>query len=532
MVVYGRNDNYGYNLPKRVALSLNNFAELLDAPGDEIIFVDYNSPDSAPTFPEAIADTLTEGAKGLLRVIRVRPRDIPRNALNPKLKTNEPLARNVGFRRSNPDNRWVLSTNTDMIFLPKSRTSLSKIVSSLNDGQYGLPRFEIPETVWESMPRTDPDYVLHELDGLASRLNLRHIVTVDPPHIFDGPGDFQLFLRKDLFDIRGADEDMTKGWHVDSNLAKRVSFFRGEVVSLLDQLEGYHCDHTKQVTPAHKAGAESNSLLLKVKLVGQSSLEKQAHTWGLQGKELEEITLPPGNSLGKVNDFVSSAIDPQTNYSSSQYNSSGWDVNSIPTEHVIPFLADLFAHYPPGQQVIWIGPDSELRSQVLKIFGLMGLEIRLHEPEIKRKWIPLVEDKTRWGPNSPTYVVVFDFSLWSLGADQHVGVITRAMLRNLQALARKAKSRTVNHVIGINVVGNSVESEFGRYVLCATAPFSIGLRHGSLSTGRRISSIRNVVLYSRRVVRRIVRTLLRIVTASTGLRLERRLSQGADERSP
>ena len=54
VVVYGRNDNYGYNLHKRAAISLNCIAEVLDGHSDEIIFVDYNTPDDYPTFPEAI----------------------------------------------------------------------------------------------------------------------------------------------------------------------------------------------------------------------------------------------------------------------------------------------------------------------------------------------------------------------------------------------------------------------------------------------------------------------------------------------
>ena len=52
-ILYGRNDNYGYNLHKRAALSFNCIAEVLDET-DEIIFVDYNTPDDFPTFPEAI----------------------------------------------------------------------------------------------------------------------------------------------------------------------------------------------------------------------------------------------------------------------------------------------------------------------------------------------------------------------------------------------------------------------------------------------------------------------------------------------
>ena len=63
VVLYGRNDNYGYNLHKRAALSLNCMAEVLTDPSDEIMFVDYNTPDDFPTFPEAIQDTLTKRAR-------------------------------------------------------------------------------------------------------------------------------------------------------------------------------------------------------------------------------------------------------------------------------------------------------------------------------------------------------------------------------------------------------------------------------------------------------------------------------------
>lgn len=51
VILYGRNDSYGYNLHKRAALSFNCIAEMLDAPDDEILFVDYNTPDDFPTFP-------------------------------------------------------------------------------------------------------------------------------------------------------------------------------------------------------------------------------------------------------------------------------------------------------------------------------------------------------------------------------------------------------------------------------------------------------------------------------------------------
>ena len=49
VIVYGRNDTHGYNHHRRVALSLNCLAEVLTDPADEIIFVDYNTPDELPT---------------------------------------------------------------------------------------------------------------------------------------------------------------------------------------------------------------------------------------------------------------------------------------------------------------------------------------------------------------------------------------------------------------------------------------------------------------------------------------------------
>ena len=119
VVVYGRNDHHGYNLHKRAAISLNCLAEVLRDPDDELIFVDYNSPDDTPTFPEAIADTLTAYARSKLRILRVRGRIHRRFADRTDLPVVEAVARNIGVRRSNAANRWILSTNTDIVLLPR-----------------------------------------------------------------------------------------------------------------------------------------------------------------------------------------------------------------------------------------------------------------------------------------------------------------------------------------------------------------------------------------------------------------------------
>ena len=101
---------------------------------DEILFVGYNTPDDFHTVPEAIADTLTENAKRRLRIFRVRPKHHAPFAARTHLKTIEPVARKVAVRQSNPAHRWILSTNTEILFLPRVGTSHSGIVAALPRG--------------------------------------------------------------------------------------------------------------------------------------------------------------------------------------------------------------------------------------------------------------------------------------------------------------------------------------------------------------------------------------------------------------
>ena len=102
VILYGRNDSYGYNLHKRAVLSLNCISELLDNDDDEILFVDYNTSSVFPSFPEAVSDLLTEMQKKILKVLRVSEQMHYANyGDKTSLKTLEPVARNVAIRRTN-----------------------------------------------------------------------------------------------------------------------------------------------------------------------------------------------------------------------------------------------------------------------------------------------------------------------------------------------------------------------------------------------------------------------------------------------
>src|SRR5262249_55038618 len=142
------------------------------------------------------------------------------------LLATEPHTRNIGIRRSNPRNRWILSSNTDMIFVLRGNIStLADAVRDLPDGQYVAPRMELPEPVWESFPRSDPQAVMSMCAELGPKLHLHEVAIRVPYMRYDSPGDFQLMPRQALFDICGFDERMTHGWHADSNMCKRMFLF-------------------------------------------------------------------------------------------------------------------------------------------------------------------------------------------------------------------------------------------------------------------------------------------------------------------
>ncbi len=374
-VLYGRNDNYGYNLHKRAALSLNCMAEVLTDPDDEILFVDYNTDDDFPTFPEAIQDTLTERARRILRVLRVRPSVHARWKKSTHLFTLEPPARNVAVRRSNENNRFILSTNTDMIFVPRRGMSLTELVRDLPYGYYGLPRFEIPETLWESLDRKDPRGVIEMVGRWGWNFYLNEIVYGSHGNKFDAPGDFQLIERKDLFEIDGFNEEMLLGWHVDSNMAKRLGFLHEDTGGLTDSCFGYHCDHTRQVTPMHKSTAPMNDLNVFVDGVREAHLAGQRESWGCANDDIEEISLirPVSNAyLGALETAITEPLQSplETWY---RYNEYKDKINYDP-RHVLPFLLDIVVCAPRDLQICYFGGHKAMFELLCSALRRIGFE--------------------------------------------------------------------------------------------------------------------------------------------------------------
>lgn len=481
LILYGRNDSHGYNLHKRAAISLNCMAEVLRHPDDEIVFVDYNTPDDLPTFPEAIQDTLTERARALTRVIRLRPEHHALFADRTHLPALEPVARNVALRRSNPHNRWVLSTNTDMIFvLPKQYDGLGDVVADLEDGYYHLPRFELPEGIWESYDRRDPVDIIQRTGKAGAAYHLDEIVLGSRDVLFDAPGDFQLALRQDLLNIDGFHEEMILGWHVDANLGRRMRLLRGEIRSLHDRLRGYHCDHTRMATLVHRRGRKENDSVRFVDKVTTPEIPEQRATFGLPDIAFEEIDLRNPTGRRYVAALDSMGLVPAKAPYSASYVTDSYNRHDYEPAHIVPYVLDLLSSLRPDARIAYAGAKSQTRQLLDQ--GIAGLL-----PEAERFAVShgdvLGLSGSREMPvtdwlQADADIYVFEIASLTTSVDEERARSVEVMSL-FQQLTHTSKPKPVR-IVAINAIHNVFEQLVTSAVNCTPTPFSTRVRHGYL----------------------------------------------------
>ncbi|MDR3468124.1 MAG: hypothetical protein P4M07_19495 [Xanthobacteraceae bacterium] len=470
IVVYGRNDGYGHNLHKRAALSLNCMAEVLSGDDDEIIFVDYNTFDIFPTFPEAIHDVLTARARARLRVLRVRPAVHARlgDGDSAALPVLEAAARNVAIRRSNPRNRWVLSSNTDMIFVPRDRRSLTEIAAGLADGFYGTPRFEVPESLWETFDRRDPAKVISEISALAADFHLHEVVYGSDEFLYDAPGDFQLMLREDLFRIQGFHEGMRRGWHLDANIAKRLSLLRGPIGDALPFVLGYHCDHSRLETHKHAAAGAMDSFDEHVIKVTSPQPPSQPADWGCADEAIEDIRLDGSVNAGHLAALRQAIGARQPGVSEARYRNEDFNQVKVSVAHLLPFLADQFANLPHDFRLCWLGAQDECFAAFTRLWPGLGFR---HPIEV----VPMTA-AAKFGA-ADGFVINFGVPAALPVAD--AGPLLAQIFALLEAEdQRRAGRLPPRRVIGVNAVHNDHDRMMRDHFNAPRTPFPTRLRIG------------------------------------------------------
>jgi hypothetical protein len=494
VILYGRNDSHGYNLHKRAAISFNALAEVMSDPDDEILFVDYNTPDDHPTFPEAIHDTLTEKTKKVMRILRVRPEQHAHLRSKTHLVALEAQSRNVALRRSNPNNRWILYTNTDMLLVPRNEgESLSTILGDLTDGFYQVPRFEIPEMLWEAaFDRRDPAGNLAKLRDWSVRFHLNQIVHNYMPMKYDALGDFQAALREDMFAIHGFDEDMILGWHCDSNLAARLALYRGRVDTLIDRVFGYHCDHTRVAAANNKGRAtRMNDQDRFIWNVASPYVPAQAETWGWPDVEIEEVRLDRDTAYQRFTAGLDKAITPATTpFTGTSLEWQLFEDLTYDLPHTLPFVCDQVLTFPKSTAVLIAPTRPDFLTGFAAAWKGMGFTGPLLVPT-ECDGLPNDLEGVERAPMSSLLpradLLIFEFGLATQTATEPVRTgrvmtpVDKKRLRVLEKLFKRAAAmeaqtrpagrRVARRFIGVNVIYNKFWTAFTDYIGANINPF-------------------------------------------------------------
>ncbi|AYG94283.1 hypothetical protein D8I30_03090 [Brevundimonas naejangsanensis] len=463
VLVYGRNDDYGAKLQRRAALSLNSIAEALTQPDDEIVFVDYNTADEFITFPEAIDDTLTEAARRRLRVVRVRPAFHERRVAADAPAVIESIARNIGLRRTNPANRWVLSTNPDVLMI-SSGTELADALVQVRDGYYGAPRHELPRFMWEQLRRTQPRQAADQVRAWCDRLPLRETVLHHDPDIgFDAPGDFQLAPRADFFAIGGFDERMQRAWHVDSNLAVRMAARLGAPSRLAGGPAVFHCEHTSGTQAKHAAQRQEDSWERFVERAADDPWS-DPH-WGAPEQDFEIIDLNARPARGLASMLADAAGEADSRAMSDVvYGPATYGQLPRHRLHAALFLIDRLLNADRGARLGWIGGDADNREFVSRLLVEAGFQ-------------PL----TGAAEAAEALIIDAPSSRDEAGADAAFWTRLGEWIKG--EAARLAQGLAPRPVLGLNAVHCDFETFLRRHFEVTLAPATTRLRPARLAPG-------------------------------------------------
>ena len=350
--------------------------------GDEIVFVDWNTPIGYPVMPISIKDDLLPKTKSMLRIIRV-PQSVHNLVSEGSNRALiEPLARNVGIRRASPNSKWILSTNTDILFASPSGKNFREIIENLEESLWLTFRFEIPEFVWDDLDRRDPvstsEHVLqwYRDENILNRIRVDSAIGADFL-IPDGVGDFQLATKSLWEKTTGFPEEMKKGWHVDTRLSlqmRRISPNKPQLISDSD-LVIFHQNHLRNSTAYH-GFSETNPLSEVVKPYINSS------SWGLNENVLEEIDLNTQHG-----DIFKSLSSVQRDKSRGSLKSS--DIGDISKRldydlaRTRIFLADEISILAKGSLVHCYSANKKTKLALSEICETFDVKIVFQEPQLR-----------------------------------------------------------------------------------------------------------------------------------------------------
>src|SRR5213075_2676502 len=138
-------------------------------------------------------------------------------------------------------------------------------------------------------------------------------------------------------------------------ISKRLSLHCGRVRSLIEHVYCYHCDHTRQATPAHTGDNAVNDSRRYVDDVIRPDLPEQRESWGCAADRFEEVRLGDAadKSYRAVLNKIVAPLD--RDFIEAVHTDRTYGIREYDAAHVLPFLADLLNHAPRQARLAWCG---------------------------------------------------------------------------------------------------------------------------------------------------------------------------------
>jgi hypothetical protein len=432
IVICGTNDNGGYNLHKRAALTLNTAAELLGA-DDEILFVDFNTSGDLPTLPEAIADTLTPRAAEKTRIIRLR---------SPGL--TEAQALQAGVKAAAAASDWFMFLRLGAILGLDAGADLNSVLRASPPAPVRLAALPLPEAFWGGLDRNAPQETTSAMSAWAARSHL------DPAVIGGAP----VYLA-------------SRTWTQAPTAGETADLGPGA------GLRAYDCSFHGAVTPADwtnlpqafaRSGGNAGAGGVEVFTVHKASADRYV-------RGLTAVVKEP------LSGFLEAAYVPEA------YGGLGYH-----PDHVLPYLLDLVSCVPPNTRIGYVGARTDTFTAFAEAWSAMGAEQPLLTPDLA-PWLDHPK-ATAWPFDA--WVEEAEFFVFEVGAETNQTQETLnaeersriwAVDYSFRQTAERDKDRqsagaAPRRALVINGVHNFFEPLVMATLSVTLTPFSSRIRHG------------------------------------------------------
>jgi len=281
-VVIGRNDGYGGDTAAKALYALTSLIHALD----EVIFVDWNSPNDEPLFEDILPQLPKTGKLRCIAITQAMHTELTGGA--EAQKCVEVLARNIGIRRLKTD--WSISTNQDVMVV--DRWSIERALRG-EDTFHCVPRRDMDFPHFRRVaPPGNPalqEYlrVGIKIGKLVQAQDGSPLGSDDPWSLITCPGDFQLAHRDLWHAIRGFEESLIKRGYTDSNVQKKAAL-AGYRLELVRDIPVFHFCHYPDTGSCGGAFGAWNDQRASLQDFTQTT---NPETWGFSDREFPTIQI-------------------------------------------------------------------------------------------------------------------------------------------------------------------------------------------------------------------------------------------------